>query len=142
MRVLLDANIFISFLLHPDADSPYATIVRAAVAGQYTLLAPAELLAEFGARVRTKPYLVRHIAPEDVDAFIEIVRAVAEALPTLDVPIPAVTRDPKDDYLLAYAVLARANYLVTGDKDLLVLGQVEGVSIVTPREFLHFLDPS
>ncbi len=142
MRVLLDANIFTSFLLHPDRDSPYAAIIRAAVAGQFTLLMPEELLAEFGARAKTKPYLIRHIAPEDVDAFIELIAAVAESLPGLDVPVPVVTRDPKDDYLLAHAVLGRADYLVTGDRDLLVLGQVEDVFIVTPREFLRVLDPS
>ena len=51
-------------------------------------------------------------------------------------PIPAVTRDPKDDYLLAHAVLGAADYLVSGDQDLLVLERLEGVKIVTPREFL------
>jgi predicted nucleic acid-binding protein len=46
-----------------------------------------------------------------------------------------VTRDIKDDYLLAYALVGRADYLVTGGEDLLVLGDVEGVKIVRPAEF-------
>lgn len=53
--------------------------------------------------------------------------------------ISAVSRHVKDDYLLASAVLGEADYLVTGDKDLLVLGGVEGLKIVSPTEFLGVL---
>jgi putative PIN family toxin of toxin-antitoxin system len=49
------------------------------------------------------------------------------------------SRDPKDDPMLACALAARADYLVTGDRDLLVLGKPFGVAIVTPAEFLRIL---
>ncbi len=52
----------------------------------------------------------------------------------------AVTRDPKDDYLLAYALVGKADYLVTGDEDLLELEQVDALKIVTAREFLTVLE--
>ena len=45
------------------------------------------------------------------------------------------SRDPKDDMLLALSLAGRADYLVTGDKDLLVLRKFEKTRIVTPREF-------
>ncbi len=45
-------------------------------------------------------------------------------------------RDPKDDKLLELAVCGKADFLVTGDKDLLVLNPFRGVEIITPREFL------
>jgi len=45
-------------------------------------------------------------------------------------------RDPKDRYLLTYAVNYAIDFLITGDKDLLVLGQVENVRILTPAQFL------
>ncbi len=48
----------------------------------------------------------------------------------------AVCRDPKDDKLLELAVSGNADFLVTGDKDLLVLNPFRGVKIITPREFL------
>ncbi len=48
----------------------------------------------------------------------------------------AVCRDPKDDKLLELAVSGDADFLVTGDKDLLVLNPFRGVKIITPREFL------
>ncbi len=47
-----------------------------------------------------------------------------------------VCRDPKDDKLLELAVSGNADFLVTGDKDLLVLNPFRGVEIITPREFL------
>ena len=46
-----------------------------------------------------------------------------------------VCRDPKDDKLLELAVCGDADFLVTGDKDLLVLNPFRGVEIITPREF-------
>ena len=45
-------------------------------------------------------------------------------------------RDPKDDMVLETAVLAGAEIIVTGDKDLLTMGQFRGIRILTPREFL------
>ncbi len=47
-----------------------------------------------------------------------------------------VCRDPKDDKLLELAVGGNADFLVTGDKDLLVLNPFRSVEIITPREFL------
>ena len=45
-------------------------------------------------------------------------------------------RDPKDDKFLELAVSGRADYLVTGDLDLLVLDPFRGVRILTPADFL------
>jgi putative PIN family toxin of toxin-antitoxin system len=50
--------------------------------------------------------------------------------------IPAVSRDPKDDKVLATALAGRADYLVTEDNDLLVLGAHHGIPIVTASQFL------
>jgi putative PIN family toxin of toxin-antitoxin system len=46
-------------------------------------------------------------------------------------------RDPKDDMFLECAVLARADLLIAGDKDLLVLGAFQGIRIVTPAAYVH-----
>lgn len=139
MRVLLDANLFISFLLNPDRDSASNEVVRRAVLGEFTLLVPEELLDEISSQARSKPYLMERITPEEIDEMVEIVSSVAEFIPRIEDTIPAVVRDPKDDYLLAYAAVAHADYLVTGDRDLLVLQEVEGVRILTPKEFMGVL---
>ena len=54
-------------------------------------------------------------------------------------PAPGVCRDPDDDYLLGCAVAGAADYLVTGDEDLLAVGRYQGLAIVTAREFLAIL---
>jgi len=46
-------------------------------------------------------------------------------------------RDPKDDKLLELAVCGNADFLVTGDKDLLILNPFRRIEIITPREFLE-----
>ncbi len=139
MRVLLDANIFISFLLHPQRQSPSARLIRAALIGRYTLLLPEAMLVEFRDRVRSKPYLAGRIDPADLDDLAAILLIAAEVVPAIAAPIPAITRDPKDDCLLAYAVVGEADFLVTGDEDLLALGQVGTMQIMTPRAFLEWL---
>ena len=135
MRVLLDTNILISYLLTPHQSSPISQIVRAGVLGEFDLLFPEELLNELARKVHEKKYLSERITPTQFKELVDILSEVSETIPRITGQIPAVTRDPKDDYLLAYALVGQADYLVTGDDDLLSLGQVDDVRIVTPRDF-------
>ena len=56
--------------------------------------------------------------------------------------VPAVSRDLKDDIFLATAVLSGAQYIVTEDKDLLVLNPYDGIHILNAVEFLNIIRPS
>ena len=139
MRALLDANIFISYLLTPNRESPVVQIVKAGVRGKYTLLLSAELLEEFSRRILSKPYLRERISQDNLKELIKILFSVGEIIPEIKSQIPAVTRDPKDDYLLAYAIVGQADFLVSGDQDLLVLKKVKNCQILTPRDFLELM---
>jgi len=55
---------------------------------------------------------------------------------------PAVCRDPDGDWVLATALAGEAEAIVTGDADLLVLGEHRGIAILSPRGFLELLLPS
>jgi putative PIN family toxin of toxin-antitoxin system len=140
VRVLVDANLFVSFLLHPDRDSAANQVVRAAVARRFELLLPGELLDELAARVSNKPYLARRVTRKELEELVAILLSAGEVTPRLQSPAPRVTRDAKDDYLLAHAVVGRADVLVTGDADLLQLEGVEDLSIVTADELLTLLN--
>ncbi len=48
----------------------------------------------------------------------------------------------KDEYLPSHALLAKADYLVTGDEDLLALGELGGVTVVRPADFRRILRES
>ncbi len=54
--------------------------------------------------------------------------------------IPIQTRDPKDDSVIATALLGKCNYLITGDDDLLSLKMVDNLQIVTVNEFLMLVE--
>ena len=69
-------------------------------------------------------------------------RTIARVLPEITDEIPVHSRDRKDDYLLEHAVREQPDYLVSGDKDLLTLGEHAGVRIVSPARFVEILDES
>ena len=136
MRVLIDTNVVISYLLYPNRPGTIQTIFKALFEGKFTLLLPEALLDEIVITVTQKPHLRERIALDALELMVESLRTVAEEIPLIESEIPQVTRDPKDDYLLAYAVVGEAYVLVSGDKDLLELGEIVGVRIVSPGEFV------
>lgn len=130
MRAVVDVNVLVSGVL--SAKGPPAQILRAGRDGQFELVISGALLDELQ-RTFAYPKLRKHIPAEKAAAFINWVKdhgTVAED-PTGQ---PSVSsRDPNDDYLLALAIDRRA-YLVTGDRDLLVLA--DDLPILTPKQFL------
>lgn len=139
MRVLLDTNVLVSYLLTPDKENPPYQTVKKALQQKFTLILPEELLLELLISLEEDEYLKNKITREERRTFIEEIRSVAEVLPTIRETIPKVTRDQKDDYLLAYAMVGQADYLVTGDKDLLSLQRVEHMKIITPHDFVKLI---
>jgi putative PIN family toxin of toxin-antitoxin system len=68
----------------------------------------------------------------------DALRLISEALSSIVSPsrrVEGICRDREDDAILACALAAEADYLVTGDNDLLVLKTFKGIKIVTPRDF-------
>ena len=85
-------------------------------------------------RIRKK-YTYRDV---DVEEFLETVREMS----TIMTPLPnlrVIERDPKDDMVIACAVTAQADYIVSRDRDLLDLGEYQGIRIVTPEVFIQYL---
>lgn len=141
MRVLIDASVLIRALLFsPNPGRAVAVIVEAALAGAFDVLLPPELLAEVADKTRNDPYLAPRIDPAQAAAFEATLRQIGLLLPPLAAPPPAVVRDPKDDYLLAYAQRDEADFLVTGDRDLLDLAaEFPAPRIVDPGDFVRAL---
>ena len=133
LRVVLDTNQLVSSLL--SAQGLQAQLIDTWRRRAYVLfLAPGQI-EEVG-EVLARPKIARKypVSPGDRGAFLDLLRAEAILLP--DAPAPGVCRDPDDDYVLGCAMAGAADYLVTGDADLLSLSQFKGVSIVGAREFL------
>ncbi len=139
MRALLDTNIFVSYLLNSGKNTSIEEVFNALEKNSFTLLTPEALFEEIEGVCLHKKSLTSRIKKSKIKEFFTILRNISEEIPMIEEEIPAICRDPKDDYLLAYAVVGRADYLVTGDKDLLDLKIIQGVRIVTVGEFLKVL---
>lgn len=138
IRVLADANIFISYLLSPDSSGAITGTVESLWMDDIELVFPDSVATEIRSAVERKFYLRNRIAPEDIEALINELRAIA--LPTDPSPLEIlpVLRDPKDDYLLAEAVRANVDYLVSGDRDLLdIRSEIDRPRVAEPAEFLN-----
>ena len=131
MRLVLDTNAAISGLLwHGNP----GTLIDAAYAELVTLHTGAPLLAEIRDVLHREKF-ARPLATLGLTA-TEIFEGYA-ALATVVVPAiipPTVIDDPDDDAVLACAVAAEADYIVSGDPHLLRLEQFRNMPIVTPAQ--------
>jgi len=139
-RVVLDTNIFVSGLLsskgHPRQ------IIDAWLDEHFTLVTSPYLVGEL-IHVLDYPRIAEriHLKETEVDAILAALLAQAEMAPG-ELELPGVTRDPKDDAVVACAVESVADYIVSGDQDLLVLGEYRWIEVVTPRRFVEILEGS
>jgi hypothetical protein len=136
VRAVVDVNVLISGVLSAKGSS--AEILRASRDGQFELVVSELLLAELK-RTLAYPKLRKRIPPEKAAAFANWVRDHGSLADDPASPPPIGSRDPDDDYLHALAIDRRA-YLVTGDKDLLVLSS--DLPILTPAQFAAKLHES
>lgn len=140
MKVIVDANVLISYLLAKSDSNPFRVLIRAATDGTFQLFLSEKTIDEFSGSVARKPHLSKNITPEAVETFISLLRVIADVSPEPDDPIQIRTRDVKDDYLVAHAIRTEADYLVTGDKDLREFKHDRAFSIVTPATFMTILE--
>jgi putative PIN family toxin of toxin-antitoxin system len=132
MLVVVDTNIFISYLLVPTSQP--AKIITRWRDGKFTLLT-AEPQIEERMRVTKYPKIRERLNPTLAGRLINELRDLAEIVDYL--PDVDISPDPYDNYLLAIASGGLADYLVTGDKrDLLSLKKYDGAAIVSVAEFL------
>jgi putative PIN family toxin of toxin-antitoxin system len=136
-RVVLDTNVLVSGLV-AEGGAP-RQILDAWLEGQYTLVTSLYLVEEL-AHVLSYPRIAKrlHLGEEELVAIMAALLSKAELTPG-HLHLPGVTCDPKDDAVVACAKEGEADYIVSGDQDLLVLGEYEGIRVITPRQFVEIL---
>lgn len=130
MRIVCDTNVLVAALV---AEGLCRDIVKRRL-DAHDLFASQGLLDELVETLRGK----FGVEPRDIPflkAYQE--RAVLVKAEKLKRP---VCRDPDDDLVLATAVAAKADCILTADDDLLVLGSYSGIEIFSPRAFVDALD--
>lgn len=133
MRVFLDTNVLASAF---GTRGLCAEVMQAVVA-DHVLITSEQVLAELGDVLGRKFRLPRE-QREAIIAFLRRrhVEPTPRTLPSLSL------RDPDDLPILAAALAAHADVLVTGDKDLLSIAGQAGIRIVDPRRFWSLLKGS
>ena len=137
LNVVPDSVILVSAFVTSDG---LAAALLIQCAEKTNLCTAEELLQETRRVLLEKEHLRNRFLYSDVNVerFIEALRAkctVVASLPNLHV----IERDPKDDMVIACAVAAQADYIVSRDRDLLDLGEYQGIQIVTPEVFIQYL---
>jgi putative PIN family toxin of toxin-antitoxin system len=138
LRLVLDTNIVVAALLW---SGPPRRLIEAAIAGEVELFSSPVLLDELAHTLGYAKFAARI---ENFGTRIAALVAQYTALVSLVAPasVPrVVANDADDDHVIAAAVAARAELIVTGDrKHLLPIGSHEGIAIVTAREVVDRLE--
>jgi putative PIN family toxin of toxin-antitoxin system len=139
-RVVVDTNLLISGTILKRGQ-PFS-VLEAWRQGRFTLLISSEQRAEVEDVLHRPKIQQRYeISLEEIVTLLHLLDSTASR-PKTRRRLPVHVRDPKDDQILAAALGGKAEYLVTGDDDLLALRdepRLRSLKIVTAREFLEAL---
>jgi uncharacterized protein len=127
-RVIVDTNLWISFLIGKELQNLKDLITSEKV----QLITSDQLITELKI-VTARPKLQKYFDQEKITELISFLDIVSEKVKFKK--IEQVCRDPKDDFLLALSKESKAEYLITGDKDLLEIGIYSKTEILTVNKF-------
>ena len=137
MRLAIDTNVVVSGLLWMGNPG---RLLEAAALGQITLYTSPALLAELATTLAT-PKLARPIIRSGLTLDDLLARYANVAIVVQPATVPRIVHnDPDDDQVIAAAVEARADLIVSGDEDLHDLGgSYNGIRIVTPAQAVQLI---
>ncbi len=129
MRVFFDTNVLLAAFL---TDGLCSRILSRGRRNQFELFTCPFVLKEFEEKLRSKLSATQSEIREALSLIKEVARVVN---PKKEHYVKGVCRDADDDHILACAVVAKVDLLVTGDSDLLAVRKWQGMKIITPRSF-------
>ncbi len=131
MRAVIDINVLVAALLWRG---PPHVLLEQVRAGTVSLVSSPALLAELADVLgRDKFAAILKRTSTSRERSLAEVRQLAEVIEPPPLPLP-VCRDPDDDQVLALALAAKVDLVISGDDDLLSMKSFEGIPILTPAE--------
>lgn len=127
-KVIFDTNVWISFLIGKQL----ATVKHQIAKESIIVVTTEQLLLEIKL-VTSREKLKKYFPKENVAELLDLLETIAEKVAIT--PKYSICRDPKDNFLLDLIDFSKADYLVTGDKDLLEHNPFKTAKILTPSEF-------
>ena len=128
MRAVFDTNVLIAAFLTEGLCS--GLLIRARKQA-FNLILCDDIIREFEG-ILVKKLKLTSTDISEISAIVS--EAASEILHKLN-PVPNICRDPNDDMIIACAIDATADYIVTGDEDLLILKKYKDIIIINPRNF-------
>ena len=137
MKIVIDTNVFISATFWSGASDQVVSKVESKEIG---LVLSKDIIKEFS-KVLNYDEIKNKIKDKDL-VMKYAVNKIVFISEIVDIPrkLKIVKDDPDDDKFIETAVEGRADYIVTNDKHLLNVKEIEGVKIVKPDEFLKILE--
>lgn len=134
IKVILDANIFVSFFL--TGGETIASVFALWKRGEFEVFASTDIVAEVY-RIFRYPKIQKRVTSVDQKAMTQTVEDLIERVYPHE--RTHELRDPDDEKYLEAASECQADYLVSGDRDLLSLKKFGRTRIVSPKEFVEIL---
>lgn len=135
ISAVYDTNILASGTI--SSGTPVAHVIDAWINDEVTVITSQPLLDELG-RTFTKKYFTDHLSQEQIQGYLNIIKARAIIVP-ITAEIPHVATHPEDDVVLATAESGKADYIVSGDNGLLGIELYKSIQIVNAKTFLDIL---
>jgi hypothetical protein len=136
MKIILDTNFFISYLIISKNRNTIEFLFNLILDGRIEIIFSDELLSEIRATAKKKKlqkYLRETSSLEEFEkslALFEKYSLIIDVSSDVD-----LCRDKKDNFLLNLSKDSNADFLITGDKDLLIINIIENTKIITWTEF-------
>jgi len=134
MKVVLDANVLISAYFWRG--NPH-TIFNRVVDGSDIMFITDEIIDELGRTIR-KPRF--HAGAEQINDYLTGIAGLGKKITISPRDrINGVCRDPDDEKYIECAIACNADYIISGDKDLLCLKRYNNVGIISARDYLYII---
>jgi len=133
IRVVIDANQFVSALLKPDSNP--ARVLSLAREGKIQLIMSPTIIDEIRAVLLYPKIMKRHNrTSEQLDLFLKKLLKVA-VITQNEPKFEAIVNDPSDNKYLECAVAGRADFIISGDRHLTDIKLFQGIRIISPAHF-------
>ncbi len=133
-RVVIDTNVVVSGLLFSGVPGEIVSLWQKR---RIQPFASADIINEY---IRVLAYPKFKLAVEDIDYLLHVEILLYFSSVDIDQNVPKiVAEDPADDKFFACAATANAQFIISGDRHLLSLGNYNNISILTPKQFLKSL---
>jgi putative PIN family toxin of toxin-antitoxin system len=128
IRVIIDTNVFISFLI----GKKMVFVKDLFDTSQFTIITTQQLFDEL-IEVTNRDKIKKYFPENNVKELLILLKTISSIVQII--PKHFINRDPKDNFLLDLIDISKADYLITGDKDLIALNPFKTAKILTPSDF-------